>query len=535
MKVSKKGISLAFVIVVVLALVILSSALVTAAARSISLTAESTDGREAYLKAKSAVEYAKTQFYLKTKDGSCDAFSVIPSGDGFATAVDCPPDGTSCIAECSNSGDGVNWKITAKVKYRNSNTFRTLSYSFKLNRDPAVTGFLSAGGKLGGSEYISSDGQFENSPNYPIVMRQTVHTSQPCTAPEMYFLNTGDCFITKGSGSYDLQLTARLLYFGGTVKADPHANDSSVSLSLHGMPGSSIHGYAGLVYFNHAKIEVPTNGNKTETCELDGLYYFKDNTNLFNQSTVNLSDSQLARVPETEQHSQDLKLGGKTLAEYSAGVEYIKKNADLLLDAKQQGWLTDTKFNVGNYSNLGKDISIYTDGQYYDNWMHANSDVSYKARSILLLKQAWDTTIKIPNVSVTFQTGTFWFCAQQTASYPWAAPSSSITVTAPSIVSTIPNDVPCIAGTNDKSKCVLTSPDSTNVTMVLSRGLVIQQYNFSRYLLLPPGTYSVVSGTDLLTLPSETEDERKTKLVKTSGGVGGGSGFSITPGEYTNS
>lgn len=531
MKVNKKGASLAFVIVVVLALFILSSALCAAAARSISLTKESTDGREAYLKAKSAIEYAKTQFYLNAESGNCSAFSVVPSGDGFSVSEARSPDGTSCLAECSSTDNGQTWKITAKAKYRNSNLFRTLSYSFRLTlqRNKTVTGFLSAGGKLGDSEYISSDGQFENPADYPIVIKQTVHTSQPCTAPEMYFLNTGDCFITKGSGTYDLKLTARLFYFGGTVKADSHANDSVVSLSLHGLPGSSIRGYAGLVYFNHAKIEIPLDGGKTEICELDGLYYFKENTNLFKKNTVNLSDSQLARVPESEKYSNELKLGGKTLAEYSASVEYIKKNADLLLDAKQQGWLTDTKFNVGNFSDLGKDISIYTDDQYYDNWMNAHSDISYKARSILLLKQAWDTKIKIPNVSVTFQTSTFWFCAQQTASYPWAA--SSVTVTSPAIKSSVPYDVPCIAAATENSKCFLNSPDDTDVTLILPRGLAIKPSGAGEYLLLPAGTYSVPSGTDLLTLPADW-----TKLKKEPESPDGSyAGVSITPLGYSNS
>lgn len=539
MKVSKKGVSLAFVIVVVLALVILSSVLFTAAARSISLTAGNTDGREAYLKAKSAIEYAKTQFYLNVKNGHSNAFSVSPSGDGFAAAADRSPDGTSCIAECSNpTGDGKTWKISAKAKYRNSAQYRMLSYSFTVQMNASVTGFLSAGGKLGGSEYIAQDGQFENPAAYPVVIRQSVYTTQPCTAPEMYFLNPGPCFKAKGTGTYDVKLTGRLFYFAGTISTEPPAADSITSLTLHGMTESNAsstsitnRGYAGLVFFHNATIQIP---GKNFT--LNGAYYFKENTNLFCESTASLSDSHLVPVPQADLQSAGLTLGGKTLAEYSAGVKYIESNTGAVLDAGSlgAGWLSETKFNVGNYSAPAKDVSIFTDDLYNADWNNAHSNpISYQARSIQLLKQAGDLTIEIPDAPVTFQAGTFWFCAQKTASYPWTAPSPSITVTSPGIVTSVPYDVPCIRAATVNSKCFLSSPDGTDVTVILPRGLVIQKFGFGQCLLLPAGTYSVTSGTDLLTLPSS---DWQTKLKKTSDSFGGGyGGFSITSLGYSNS
>lgn len=158
-----------------------------------------------------------------------------------------------------------------------------------------------------------------------------------------------------------------------------------------------------------------------------------------------------------------------------------------------------------------------------------SASISYRARSILLLKQAWDTTIKIPDASVNFQTGTFWFCAQQTASYPWAA--SSVTVTSPAIKSSVPYDVPCIAAATENSKCFLNSPDDTDVTLILPRGLAIKPSGAGEYLLLPAGTYSVPSGTDLLTLPADW-----TKLKKEPESPDGGyAGVSITPLGYSNS
>ena len=82
MKRSKKGISLVFVIVVVMALMILSAMLFSAASHSLSMTGQSTDGRQAYLTAKSAVEYAKTTAYDLAAADRLAAFAVGHDADG---------------------------------------------------------------------------------------------------------------------------------------------------------------------------------------------------------------------------------------------------------------------------------------------------------------------------------------------------------------------------------------------------------------------------------------------------------------------
>lgn len=67
---SKKGAALAYVIIVAAVLLVLAAALVTAALGSIDFSQKTSDSRQAYLTAKSAIEYAKGQLAKDAKDSS---------------------------------------------------------------------------------------------------------------------------------------------------------------------------------------------------------------------------------------------------------------------------------------------------------------------------------------------------------------------------------------------------------------------------------------------------------------------------------
>ena len=218
MKANKKGVSLAFVIVVVLALVILSSMLFTAAARSMSMTGRSTEGRAAYLKAKSAIEYAKTEVYNLAKSNTLTAFSIGPSGDYFEPIVAQAPNGTSCLAECAPEADGKTWKITAKVKYSGFEQYRQMSYSFTLEQHKSTPVGLPASNFLGagvsyGTQSVLNDAYttvfFSRSLNpgkgtsgYPVIENGRVHSRYVwdnfIKAPEIFFLGSFDHYNTYG-------------------------------------------------------------------------------------------------------------------------------------------------------------------------------------------------------------------------------------------------------------------------------------------------------------------------------------------------
>lgn len=577
MKTNKKGVSLAFVIVVVLALVIFSSLLFSAAARSLSMTGESTEGREAYLRAKSAIEYAKTEVYSMAKSNRLAAFSVGPDGDSFRQIADRAADGTACLAECKPGSDGKTWTVTAKVKYRNSAQFRLLSYSFSFafQNNPSVNGFIASGGSIGGSSYLNPGGEAANQPVYPILVQVPVYSTQGFTAPEMYFT---DGYKLKGGGSSTENLTSNLVYLRGRINSDPGGQNATVSLHLCGIKdkdASSIQqkkGYAGIVWFHGASFQ-PRNSSAFASIP-DGAYYFRDGANLFSEATLaNLfdrntqkglfgdaqnADGTLQPVPQEDlQPSSGLTLGGKSLAGYAASAAYITDNAGRVKDGTSGdvNWMSETKFKTSYGNNCGvfdagdADVSIYTDGGYKDDWQNCTSSLSYCARRIQLLKvDSSSLTFQIPNTSVTFQTGSFWFCEQSSQAYPWAAPPAGLPTDAPAVVSSsgVPTGVPKITASGKDSQLIFKSEDGTDVTLIFPRGLDIQPYNSDTTLLLPAGTYTLkseksdtsgASGTDLLGLPGYTQsnlaDVLKPVSVGAHSGDAGPGGFTITPGKYS--
>lgn len=572
MKTNKKGVSLAFVIVVVLALVIFSSLLFSAAARSLSMTGESTEGREAYLRAKSAIEYAKTEVYNLAKSNRLAAFSVGPDGDGFRQIADRPADGTACLAECKPGSDGKTWTVTAKVKYRNSAQFRLLSYSFAFQNNPSVNGFVASGGAIGGSQYIS-DGEGSGQPQcYPILVPGHIYSTAGFTAPEMYFT---DGYQLKGSGKPAENLTSNLIYLSGTINCDSGADASLYLCGIKDTDASSIQqkkSYLGIVWFHGASVQ-PLNNSASASIP-DGAYYFRKVVdkgadkeanlfseatlaNLFDRTTLNRlfgnensiqPDGLLQPVPQEDlQPSSGLTLGGKSLAGYAASVAYITDNTGCVKDGTSGdvNWMSQTKFQTSYGNNCGvfdagdADVSIYTDGGYKDNWQNCTlSSLSYCARRIQLLKD-YDLTFQVPKFTVTFQTGSFWFCEQSSPSYPWSAPPAGLPSDAPTAVqrSSVPTGVPIITAASDKSYLILKSKDGTDVTLIFPRGLDIQPYNRDTTLLLPAGTYTLKSGTDLLGLPGYTQNALagvlKPLSVGAHSGDAGPGGFTITPGKYS--
>lgn len=571
MKTNKKGVSLAFVIVVVLALVIFSSLLFSAAARSLSMTGESTEGREAYLRAKSAIEYAKTEVYSMAKNNRLAAFSVGPDGDSFRQIADRAADGTACLAECKPGSDGKTWTVTAKVKYRNSAQFRLLSYSFAFQNNPSVNGFVASGGAIGGSQYISNGQSNDQAQCYPIFVSEHVYSNSGFTAPEMYF--TGG-YQLKGGGDVTDNLTSNLIYLSGRINSDPGGQNATVSLHLCGIKdkaASSIQqkrGYTGIVWFHGASFQ-PRNSSAFASIP-DGAYYFRDGANLFSEATLaNLfdrntlkglfgdaqnADGTLQPVPQEDlQPSSGLTLGGKSLAGYAASAAYITDNAGRVKDGTSGdvNWMSQTKFKTSYGNNGGvfhagdADVSIYTDGGYKDDWQNCTSSLSYCARRIQLLKvDSSSLTFQIPNTSVTFQTGSFWFCEQSSPSYPWAAPPAGLPTDAPTTVplSSVPIDAPKITATGTSSHLILKSADDSDVTLIFPRGLDIQPYGNSMTLWLPPGTYTLksqksdtsgTSGTDLFGLLTGWKTSLKPVSVGAHGADAGPGGFTITPGKYS--
>ena len=248
MKQSKKGISLAFVIVVVMALMIFSAMLFSAASHSLSMTGTSTEGRQAYLTAKSAIEYAKTLAYDKAKSGGkLVPFSVGHDADGnyAELAAATAPNGTDCYAECTNpGGDGKNWKILAKVKYQNSGQYRQLAYTFTLNWNASVSlpasDFFMAGVNYGSEKVLDLDGYWfclygidkKKSSPYPVVENLPLVSKKSAgcgylKAPEIILL--GD----NSSGNFDAPV-GKYCFTSEDATAELHSNFIAFQNDIYG-------------------------------------------------------------------------------------------------------------------------------------------------------------------------------------------------------------------------------------------------------------------------------------------------------------
>lgn len=292
---SKKGISLAFVIVVVLALMVFSAMLFSAASHSLSMTGDSTDGRQTYLTAKSAIEYAKTVAFRSAKAGELTPFSVGPDGDGYKQLESEAPDGTKTYAQCTNpSGDGKTWKILAKVKYNGADKYRQLAYSFTLTKNAAPVNlpsdFLAAGFEYGTHALLKNA---ENDPFfydvlsdnqgisvYPLIIRNAVHPNQATTgyikAPEIFFLGSSNSLGRQSSiYCYNNQtcfIYSNMITFANNISGQYYDNQPC-KIILYPEDGSAA---TGTVYFMgkaDGVCSVILTGGKNSTTRIPVGYY----------------------------------------------------------------------------------------------------------------------------------------------------------------------------------------------------------------------------------------------------------------------
>ncbi len=141
---SKRGAALAYVIVITAALMILAAALVSAAKFNIDYSQNSLEGRQAYLDAKSAIEYGKA--YLQSNPDSGD-FTVVYASDasGFKIGAE---NATNTAAKYSATARTIN----ATGKYKSSDRVHRLGYRMgKADSGDAggIGGFMVSGSNYG--------------------------------------------------------------------------------------------------------------------------------------------------------------------------------------------------------------------------------------------------------------------------------------------------------------------------------------------------------------------------------------------------
>ncbi|MBW7571555.1 hypothetical protein [Caproiciproducens faecalis] len=143
---SKRGAALAYVIVTSAVLMILATALVFSAKVNLDSATNSREGRQAYLDAKSAIEYGRA-YVLQNPDVGNFTIVKTSGNPGFKIGAAGAAD---AVAEYS-SEDKL---ITASAKYRSSDRVRKLGYQFTTEEtgegeESGVNEFLLAGTNYG--------------------------------------------------------------------------------------------------------------------------------------------------------------------------------------------------------------------------------------------------------------------------------------------------------------------------------------------------------------------------------------------------
>lgn len=329
---SKRGISLAYVIVAAMALLILSGTLVAAASRNEDLTLNSVDGRQAYLTAKSAVEYAKGVISAEAQAGSVDSFSVVPGSGSNPFQIKTPaavPDGKTVYAECVNN-DG-NVKVSAKVRFRNSEHYRTFGCEMQVSNDssPVNNKYFISGTKFGSNAVLNSGDTLPSTTiDFPVLFKMAVkvESSVNFSAQEIFFMNSNSLTLTPQNDQTNTSLTGELIYFDGNIKSLNSNSNACINLN-------SAHG-SGIVWFHHTTISTP-NGS----ISMDGAYYFSNNTNLLNLSTIQGLE----------------KASDKDIDKYEEEVSYLQENVSNIFSGEEIGWTGEGNLQTGD-SGSGKDV-----------------------------------------------------------------------------------------------------------------------------------------------------------------------------------
>ncbi len=229
---SKRGAALAYVIVVSAALMILASALVFSAKFNLDSATNSLESRQAYLDAKSAIEYGRA-YVLQNPDAG--SFTILKTSEDSGFKIG---SGENAVAEY----DSTRKLIKASAKYRSSDRVRKLGYQFTTEENGGSGGsdlpysFLIAGGSYYGENnqnilYDNSNGFYKGTKSdYPVVATHAIifpidHPEM--TAPEVNFIGrkvemgTVNCLFSNGSKNVTT-ITADFIGFDGDIVGKAH-------------------------------------------------------------------------------------------------------------------------------------------------------------------------------------------------------------------------------------------------------------------------------------------------------------------------
>lgn len=351
---SKRGVALAYVIVVTAALLVVAAAIAALATYNLSVSQNSLEGRQAYLDARSAIEFGRA--YLAENPDS-DGFYIIRSTSTFAeSGFAVSADATGSIAFY----DKAHGTINAKVPYSATHDrFRLLSYHIGGGDVPSP----SSGGSSSGDsdnpqyDYLVCGGGYgtnrvfdrinQNDPrieenrksDYPVVVRNMMQgdngwdTAHSLTAPEIYLLCQPTSF-----AFYDTcyaELHSNFICIGGSSITGQDYRSSYSDTSKHYstlMLMTNPPGGTGVLCFTQdctllIDKDQPNSPNARTVQIPKGYYSFRDGTNIYDLTSSNFTSLM------TKLNTSDLPSNVSTKR-----VDYISNNYTSFLAGGYETW-----------------------------------------------------------------------------------------------------------------------------------------------------------------------------------------------------
>jgi hypothetical protein len=529
---SKRGAALAIVIVVSAALLILAAALVSVAKFDLDYAQNSLESRQAYLDAKSAIEYGKA--YV-TKNPAVGDFTVNgSSGSGFTIGA------AGDIVATYDSGRKL---LNATGKYKSSERFRKLGYQFATAGSTALAPvYIEASGiRHGGTAIFNSDYTLNNGGVYvPILAKYTVKLTSGLndfSAPQMYFMgqdSNNGCFQITGNGYINLK--SDFFYFNGDITAKNYDPKHNYLLLYKYSNDNNVGNKVGFVYFNNVRI---ITGSTIKV--LDGYYKFKDGLNL-----LDINSSYLTKLSSEADVINELKGQPLTGEKIVANKQYIEQNYTMIISGENEDsdgahWVGSGSLTNGTPSNVPNNI-VFLYITNCDNWGN-KLDGTYTAKEIHL-QYVNNSNLVVPvSKTVVFQADSI---SLNTQISDTQIGTLGIGGTKPMLtfdVSQTQNWASFILRSTDGTKdFYLTCPNKLTVYYSDPKNPELNKKVYKQSYDILPGIYHIstgigISGVGVNLFTKNAQDYfASTSPVSTSSGDGTGSsgGATTTGGTYTD-
>jgi hypothetical protein len=299
---SKRGTALAYVIVITAALLILAAALISTAKFNLDASQNSLESRQAYLDAKSAIEYGRA--YLSLNPEKADtSFTILRDGSALGFKI-----GASGAANYVAKYDKDEKAINAAAKYKSSDRVRRLGYQYAMTQEPPTqagnnTNFLLCGSYYGTKSVINvwyPSIEADQSSDYPVIVMLTAHIDdktnnlRSLTAPELYFMDSGTAI-----GGYKTsvgQLKTDFIYVAGDITGQDYRNQISESGNNTSLILKTKTQDKGIIYFAKdcqfivSGNQLNPDGSGSRTILMNkGFYSYRDGTDLYGITEANKS------------------------------------------------------------------------------------------------------------------------------------------------------------------------------------------------------------------------------------------------------